>query len=83
MVRCRPTREKRAPVTGAVGARVARAVRAARAAAQLTQAELAERAGVMPKNISEIENQSGNPTLITVERITGALGLSVTVQGAA
>lgn len=43
----------------------------------ITQEQLAEQAGISPKNLSEIENGRGNPTLTSLEGLAGALGISL------
>jgi transcriptional regulator with XRE-family HTH domain len=44
----------------------------------VTQEQLAERAGISPKNLSEIENGRGNPTLTSLEGLAAALGIALT-----
>jgi len=43
----------------------------------LSQEQLAERAGISPKNISELENGRGNPTLSSLEGLARALSISM------
>lgn len=48
-----------------------------RASQGLTQAEFAARVGVAVKVIKELENDSGNPTLASLNRIAESFGLRV------
>ena len=59
-------------------------LRWAREDAGLTQAELARRAGVSQQMVSKIESPDYHPSLDTIERVTKALGvrLSVTLEAA-
>lgn len=66
-----------------VAERLGEAVRAKRAALRLSQSELAHKARVNPSRVSEMENAKSDPRLSTVDRITAALGLSITVTEAA
>jgi len=43
----------------------------------LTQEQLSERAGISPKNLSELENGRGNPTLTSLEGLAAAFGISL------
>lgn len=45
----------------------------------MTQEQLAERSGLSYKFIGEIERGGANPTIITVDRLAGALGVSLSV----
>lgn len=57
------------------------AVRDRIAASDLTQAELAERAGIAPSNLSRLLNStSGNPELDTLTRIADALDCDLALQ---
>lgn len=58
---------------------IAAEVRAARARRQLTQVELAERAGVSPNRVVEIERAVSDPRFSTLEKVAGALGFRVTL----
>lgn len=60
--------------------RLGEAVRSKRAALRLSQQEVAERAGVSPTRVTEIENGKSDPRLSTIESITDVLGLSITVE---
>jgi len=46
----------------------------------LKQEDLSELTGITSKTIYLIENGSGNPSLNTLEKITGVLGLEVKIQ---
>ncbi len=59
--------------TGEIGARV-RAVREGRA---LTQAEVAEKSGLGPEQISRIENGRRRPRAKTLRKLAEALGVAV------
>lgn len=47
---------------------------------QLRQEDLAEMSGVAIKTIYLIESGSGNPSIATLEKIAGVLGLELTIQ---
>ena len=51
-----------------------------RSAAGMTQRDLADRSGVPHHRISEIENGCANPTLSTLEALTQALGIELTLR---
>jgi DNA-binding XRE family transcriptional regulator len=56
------------------------ALKAARQQAGLSLAEMTERTGIEPPNLSKLENDAdANPTLNTVERYASALGKSIRV----
>lgn len=76
-----PSRKNFAPVPGSTRDRLARAVRSARAGEGLTQADLAEKAGVGRNRVSDIESGEADPRLSTIEKVTDALGLSLTLIG--
>ena len=63
--------------------KMAETIRAERARQGLSQAQVAQTAGVAPRRIVQIENGSSDPRFSTVARITEALGLTITVDGAA
>lgn len=46
----------------------------------LKQEDLSELTGITSKTIYLIENGTGNPSLETLEKITGVLGLEVKIQ---
>lgn len=46
----------------------------------LKQADLAELTGITSKTIYLIENGTGNPSLETLEKIAGVLGLEIKMQ---
>ncbi len=48
-------------------------IRSLRRAKDLTQEQLAELAGISLQNMGEIERGKGNPTLVTVEKLSAAL----------
>ncbi len=52
-------------------------VRAARNAAGLTQATLAERTGIRVPHISRLESGAKVPTLTTLDKVAGALGVTL------
>jgi transcriptional regulator with XRE-family HTH domain len=52
-------------------------VRELRLARNYTQEELAERAGLSYKFIGEVERGIGNPSLSTLERLSGALDIDI------
>jgi transcriptional regulator with XRE-family HTH domain len=54
-----------------------RQIRVLRQQRNLTQAELAERAGIGPKYVGEIERGRTNPTMRLVWRLSKALGVEV------
>jgi transcriptional regulator with XRE-family HTH domain len=66
-----------------VAERLGEAVRAKRATLRLSQQELAKLALVSPSRVSEIERADSDPRLSTVEKVTDALGLTLTVESAA
>ena len=45
----------------------------------MTQTDIARRAGVSQQAIAKLEDPDGNPTLATLEKVAGALGLRVDV----
>jgi transcriptional regulator with XRE-family HTH domain len=59
---------------------VARSIAEWRAARQLTQHELACRAGTKQSRISELESARGNVRFDTLNRVTEALGLEITLR---
>ena len=58
---------------------IANAIASARINQRLTQAQLAALAGTKQGRVSEVEGLQGNPRLDTLDRITRALGLEITV----
>ncbi|HYP76635.1 MAG TPA: type II toxin-antitoxin system HicB family antitoxin [Polyangiaceae bacterium] len=50
-------------------------IRWRRAEMELTQGQLAKRAGVSQQQIAKLEDPDGNPTVATLQKIAGALGL--------
>jgi transcriptional regulator with XRE-family HTH domain len=54
-------------------------LREARIAADLTLAELADRTGMQPSNISEIENGLRNVTVETMSKLATAVGLEIKI----
>ena len=70
-------RERRAssPGTGGAGHEVAARVADARRRAGLTLAAIAERTGLSPAYLSQIESGDANPTVRRLEQIAGALGV--------
>lgn len=55
---------------------VGRNLKRFRAAANLTQEQLAERSGLPQQHISEIERGHGNPTVVTLSILSGAIGVT-------
>jgi transcriptional regulator with XRE-family HTH domain len=49
-------------------------IRGLRRSKDLTQEQLAELAGISLQNMGEIERGKGNPTLVTLEKLSAALG---------
>jgi transcriptional regulator with XRE-family HTH domain len=45
----------------------------------MTQADIARRAGVSQQAMAKLEDPDANPTLATLEKVAGALGLRVDV----
>ena len=62
----------------AIGAQVARAVRERRARLGLTLRALAQRSGVSPSMISDVERQAKSPTVATLAALAAALELPIT-----
>jgi transcriptional regulator with XRE-family HTH domain len=56
---------------------LARRVQKLRQKVGITQEQLSERAGISPKNLSDLENGRGNPTLSSLEGLAAALDLSL------
>lgn len=67
------TAEEFAPLLRVVGTRI----RQAREAAGLTQEQAAEAAGMDPRCWRRLENGEINPTLSTLARVAGALGIDL------
>lgn len=66
-----------------VATRLGTALRARRRAAELTVQQVAERAGVSRRALTQIEQGQGNPSLTTVDRLARALGVDLaTLVGA-
>ena len=53
------------------------AVKTVREGRNLTQEELAHRAGIHRTYLSDIERGSRNPSLVNLDRLAGALGLTL------
>lgn len=62
--------------------KMAETVRAERARQNLTQAQVAERAGVSPRRVVQLENGSSDLRFSTVESITSALNLRICLEAA-
>lgn len=60
---------------GSLKEAIAREVRKARAGLGVSQHEVADRAGLTPTYISEIENARRNPSATTIIRLSYALGV--------
>lgn len=58
---------------------LAESVRVERARRQWSQADVAEKAGTTADRIGQIESGSVDPRLSTVERVTEALGITLTI----
>ena len=56
---------------------VGQRVRDLRTQAGLTQADLAERANLSPEFVSRVERGLKSPSLLTLERVAGSMGVSV------
>ncbi len=61
------------------GLAVANALHSARLALGLSQADLALQAGTKQSRISEIEGMTGNPRFDTLDRVSRAVGLMITL----
>lgn len=61
------------------GLAVANALLSARLALGLSQADLARQAGTKQSRISEIEGMTGNPRFDTLDRVSRAVGLMITL----
>lgn len=70
---------RRGGVPVPVGARLSAALQLRwwRAEHGVSQAEAARRAGVSQQQIAKLENPDANPTLATLEKVAGALGLRI------
>ena len=55
-------------------------LKARRLALQVTQETLAELAGVGLRTLKEFESGKGNPTLVTLQKISDVLGLEVCLK---
>lgn len=62
--------------------KVADTLRAERARQRLSQAQVAERAGVAPRRIVQLENGTADPRFSTLEKVSEALGLHIKVEAA-
>lgn len=60
--------------------RVGRQLAARRRQLHWTQTHLAELTGIRQSEISRIERAVGNPTLLTISRLTSALGMGVSCE---
>jgi transcriptional regulator with XRE-family HTH domain len=58
-------------------------IRNARVSAGLTQAELANRVGTTQSAVARMEARSSNPSVRSLERVLGALGLVLRLEAAA
>ena len=47
---------------------------------QVTQATLSELSGVSLRTIKQFESGKGNPTIVTLQKITDVLGLEINIQ---
>ena len=65
--------DRRAALLEAVGHRI----RVLRVDARLTQEALAERAGMSPQHLGEIERGRSNPTLVTLDALAEGLGVDL------
>ena len=57
--------------------RIGKRIQQQRDAARLTQAQLADRAGVNAEHISRIERAEKGPSIELLDRVAGALGVSI------
>ena len=71
-----PRRHEDEEVAKEIARRIGGRVRAARSNLQLTQEELAERIGITSEALGRIERGNASPSLPTLERLCGALGVS-------
>jgi DNA-binding XRE family transcriptional regulator/predicted RNase H-like HicB family nuclease len=72
----RPTASSRAePIVVDPQLAVAVSLRWARQAAGLTQAKLARRVGVSQQQVAKLERPGANPSIATLHRVAGALGV--------
>lgn len=46
----------------------------------ITQKELSERTGIAQGDISKLENGNANPSLKTLQRLAGAMGMSLKIE---
>lgn len=68
--------------TGELRSAISRAVRMRRADKRLSQQDVAELAGVSVVRISEIEGETKNPRIDTIEKVANALGIVVRFEAA-
>jgi transcriptional regulator with XRE-family HTH domain len=61
-------------------AAIAEAVRRARDERGMTQFEVAVLAETRTSTVCQVEKAKGNPTLETLDKITSALGLTITIE---
>nr|MBQ6242049.1 helix-turn-helix transcriptional regulator [Lachnospiraceae bacterium] len=59
---------------------VIRALIDARRRAGLTQKELSERTGIAQGDISKLENGNANPSIRTLQRLAGGMGMTLRVE---
>lgn len=59
------------------GSEIGRKIRDARRAIGMTQLELATATGIRRPNVARLERGGNTPTIETLQRVAGALGLSV------
>ena len=52
----------------------------ARRSAGLTQKELSERTGIAQGDISKLENGNANPSIRTLQRLAGGMGMTLKVE---
>lgn len=59
---------------------IMRAVHDARVASGMTQQQLAEKTGIHQTDISKMERGSANPSLRTLQRLAGGLGMKLKIE---
>ena len=63
-----------------IGLRVGNVLCEARAKAGISQAELSSKTGIDQSDISKLERGAGNPSIMTLEKISSALGMKLDIR---
>ena len=63
-----------------IGLRVGNALCEARVKAGISQAELSSKTGIDQSDISKLERGVGNPSILTLEKISSALGMKLDIR---